>query len=744
MESHIAITFQALNNLGSDFSSFVDEYADSWPFVGIPRFESQGRQFAEMTGITKLILASVVEKEDMQLWEYFVVNEELPSELSSSRTVDAEMTNDDFSYNLPVSNSYPSQGEDFPRNYDLRSDLLFDQAFGRMVYSGNATVSNVGNPSWLAGQTMSLLLLQPITVGTSITKGAPPRLAGVLVAVMTLEDYFSRILQQFLEKAHVVFLDQCGGRSFTFRPTDAGGLVFEDGDQHDTRFHRFQKTFPLFPVLNNTIDDSDIGHCQYQLKIHPSPALEKEHRSSQPAVIAVVVGLLFLVPAVFFFLYDSLVSRRHDHLKAYASNTDKMLLAFIPKSSKDGSYSWCEDEDRHGPNKQKRSHTKDALRQILTENRAPREAKIQGFQTAPIADFFPQVSIMFADLVGFTAWSSVREPSQVFFLLETIYSAFDAIARRRNVLKIETVGDCYVAVAGIPESRPDHVVALARFAEDCLRAVNDITARLEVRLGPGTGDLQIRIGIHSGPVTGGVLRGERTRFQLFGDTMNITSLMERTGEANRIHISADTADLLRRNGKSHWLQEREDPVIVAGKGEVTTFWVAKKSGPASVCSSRSREDESETATGNRGLTKKPSSVADREVVDDATHLIVLDKRHLRLVEWNVEVTLKLLSELIARRDALDQENPSRRPATNDRDLTHLEENGHRTEGTVLDEVKEIIRLPNYNSLADRIQRNADSVKISDTVVEQVRDYIQTSKWMIFLFLVFFFQSNFFS
>jgi class 3 adenylate cyclase len=75
---------------------------------------------------------------------------------------------------------------------------------------------------------------------------------------------------------------------------------------------------------------------------------------------------------------------------------------------------------------------------------------------------------MFADLVGFTVWSSVREPTQVFTLLETIFCAFDKIAKRRNIFKVETVGDCYVAVTGLTEVRKDHAVAMARFAHECL------------------------------------------------------------------------------------------------------------------------------------------------------------------------------------------------------------------------------------------------------------------------------------
>lgn len=89
----------------------------------------------------------------------------------------------------------------------------------------------------------------------------------------------------------------------------------------------------------------------------------------------------------------------------------------------------------------------------------------------PIADLFPETTIMFADIAGFTAWSSTREPSQVFTLLEGVYHEFDVIAKRRRVFKVEVVGDCYVAVAGLPDPRPDHAVVMGKFANDCLKKV---------------------------------------------------------------------------------------------------------------------------------------------------------------------------------------------------------------------------------------------------------------------------------
>lgn len=93
------------------------------------------------------------------------------------------------------------------------------------------------------------------------------------------------------------------------------------------------------------------------------------------------------------------------------------------------------------------------------------------------------------------------------------------MARHRGVFKVETIGDSYVAVCGLPEPNKQHAVVMGRFASDCLEKMQSITQKLEMTLGPGTADLALRVGLHSGPVTAGVLRGEKARFQLFGDTV---------------------------------------------------------------------------------------------------------------------------------------------------------------------------------------------------------------------------------
>lgn len=122
------------------------------------------------------------------------------------------------------------------------------------------------------------------------------------------------------------------------------------------------------------------------------------------------------------------------------------------------------------------------------------------------------------------------------------------------------------SATGLPEPRADHAIVMMRFASDILDAMHTVTRDLEVSLGPETSDLDLRIGIHSGQVTAGVLRGERARLQLFGDTINTTSRIESSSKPGRILLSNETAELIIAGGKGHWIEKRENMIEAKGKG----------------------------------------------------------------------------------------------------------------------------------------------------------------------------------
>lgn len=210
---------------------------------------------------------------------------------------------------------------------------------------------------------------------------------------------------------------------------------------------------------------------------------------------------------------------------------------------------------------------------FLTSNSPEILSQDHDERNVAIADLYPNCTVCFIDVVGFTHWSSTREPWQVFKLLETLYKTFDKSAKRLEVFKVETVGDCYVAVTGLPNPQDNHAILMAQFVSDCFMKVDRVTQHLVPQLGQDTSDLCLRIGLHSGAVTAGVLRGAKARFQLFGDTVNTAARMESTSVPKKIQVSSSTADQLTKLGKGEWVEPREDDVEVKGKGTLRTYWL---------------------------------------------------------------------------------------------------------------------------------------------------------------------------
>jgi class 3 adenylate cyclase len=168
-----------------------------------------------------------------------------------------------------------------------------------------------------------------------------------------------------------------------------------------------------------------------------------------------------------------------------------------------------------------------------------------------------------------------------------IYSPRLVDVNHSPVFKVETIGDCYLAVTGLPEPQEDHAIIMCRFANEMVLKMSHVRNDLVDRLGPETAELQLRVGLHSGPVTAGVLRGQKSRFQLFGDTVNTASRMESTSEKGQIQLSQTTADEVIARGKEHWLLPRKDKVVAKGKGEMQTYWLQLRPNKSSVTTSSS-------------------------------------------------------------------------------------------------------------------------------------------------------------
>ncbi|XP_063399114.1 atrial natriuretic peptide receptor 1-like [Mytilus trossulus] len=183
------------------------------------------------------------------------------------------------------------------------------------------------------------------------------------------------------------------------------------------------------------------------------------------------------------------------------------------------------------------------------------------------AESFEKATIYFSDIVGFTTIAGECTPIQVVELLNSLYTLFDDTIKTYEVYKVETIGDAYMVVSGLPERNGDkHVSEMAYVALDLLHAVR----MFRLPHDPGS-CLRIRIGLHSGPVVAGVVGLTMPRYCLFGDTVNTASRMESNGEAMKIHISNVTANMLIENGMFD-IVKRGD-LKIKGKGVMATYYL---------------------------------------------------------------------------------------------------------------------------------------------------------------------------
>jgi class 3 adenylate cyclase len=186
-----------------------------------------------------------------------------------------------------------------------------------------------------------------------------------------------------------------------------------------------------------------------------------------------------------------------------------------------------------------------------------------------IADRFPEVTVLFADLVDFTRRSQATSPEQVVQVLDDLFTAFDRLAERLGLEKIKTIGDAYMVVGGLPEPRPDHAQAVAEMA----LALRDEVVR---HLDPAGCPLALRIGIDSGPVVAGVIGRRKFSYDLWGDTVNTASRMESTGTAGCIQVT----ERAYRQLQGRYRFQRRGPVQVKGKGVLVTWFLVARNGQA--------------------------------------------------------------------------------------------------------------------------------------------------------------------
>lgn len=201
------------------------------------------------------------------------------------------------------------------------------------------------------------------------------------------------------------------------------------------------------------------------------------------------------------------------------------------------------------------------LMNVLPKAIADQLKKGQGI----IAENFSDVSVLFADIVGFTELSASISPIELVYLLNNIFSLFDDLAEQHQLEKIKTIGDAYMVVAGLPVPRPNHAQAIAEMALAMQAGLAQFRADNQL-------NISIRIGINSGPVVAGIIGTKKFIYDLWGDTVNTASRMESHGIPDRIQTTEDTYELI----KNQFILEKRGTIQVKGKGELNTYWLTDR------------------------------------------------------------------------------------------------------------------------------------------------------------------------
>uniref|UniRef100_A0A7S3DMW7 Guanylate cyclase domain-containing protein n=1 Tax=Entomoneis paludosa TaxID=265537 RepID=A0A7S3DMW7_9STRA len=269
---------------------------------------------------------------------------------------------------------------------------------------------------------------------------------GAIVGSVTMELLWSTFLSAVYppqsDKVDLIVENSCG-QNFTFNidlVSESMSFIGE-GDLHDrsysnlvhsSTFEKYEQIVDFAATVSR--NQSTLEYCRYKFHVFATEEFEDAFTSNDPLIYAIITGVIFIFTSLVFVSYDFIVDRRQKKVMGAATRTNDIVAELFPKEVRERLYERAQEQKSSEKKGFLAQPTKTQMQNFLSDD-LPQDV----FGSEPIADFFPQATIMFLDIAGFTAWSSEREPVQVFRLLETIYGAFDGVAKGLGVFKVETI-----------------------------------------------------------------------------------------------------------------------------------------------------------------------------------------------------------------------------------------------------------------------------------------------------------------
>lgn len=289
----------------------------------------------------------------------------------------------------------------------------------------------------------------------------------------------------------VIVVENACAENFTYQIDGPNVTYLGIYDQHEKNYEHLVVSSLLTKLSNANTEDSlyagvpiDEEFCPYTLHLYPSRVMESMYTSKNGTIFMIVTLLSFAVLVILFIIYDSRVERRQTKVLSSAVRSSELVSSLFPSSVQQQLYDASMTEEKTSKRllgnllMKRKTATIESCKNVEV---VEKEGTVVG---NAIATLYPETTVMFADIRGFTAWSASRQPNEVFHLLESIYGAFDILAKSFGVFKVETIGDTYVAVSGLPIPRKNHAIVMTRFAKACIEKMADVCQDLLATLGP--------------------------------------------------------------------------------------------------------------------------------------------------------------------------------------------------------------------------------------------------------------------